>query len=142
MAFLYRWWNQASNQQQEDMKNLVANGQLTFINAGWCMSDEATPYYEDVIDQMSLGLRWLKDTFDFVPDIAWHIDPFGHQAATASMFSQMGFQAIFFGRIDYQDKENRLAKKNMEMIWKPKLYNDDKNSYLFTHINFNLYRNP
>lgn len=53
---------------------------------------------------MTIGLRWLKNTFDYVPDVAWHIDPFGHQASAASMFSQMGYQAFFFSRIDYQDK--------------------------------------
>lgn len=31
------------------MKALVANGQLQFVNAGWCASDEATIYYEDFI---------------------------------------------------------------------------------------------
>jgi hypothetical protein len=39
MAFLYRWWNQASDKQRETMKKLVANKQLHFMNAGWCMSD-------------------------------------------------------------------------------------------------------
>jgi len=53
---------------------------------------------------MTIGLRWLKDTFNYVPSVAWHIDPFGHQASSASMFSQMGFQSFFFSRIDYQDK--------------------------------------
>ena len=38
---------------------------------------------------MAIGLRWLKDTLNYVPDIAWHIDPFGHHAAAASLFSQM-----------------------------------------------------
>ena len=32
------------------MKTLVANGQFEFINGGWCMNDEAAPYYEDIID--------------------------------------------------------------------------------------------
>lgn len=71
------------------------------------MSDEATTYYEDVVDQMTVGLRWLKDTFNYIPDVAWHIDPFGHQSSTAVMFSQMGFQSLFFSRIDYQDKDKR-----------------------------------
>jgi len=39
MAFLYRWWNQATDKQKQQMKALVANGQIDFINGGWCMSD-------------------------------------------------------------------------------------------------------
>ena len=77
------------------------------------MSDEATPYYEDIIDQMTIGLRWLKETFDYVPEVAWHIDPFGHQASTASLFSQMGFQSMTFARIDYQDKAQRYSDKSL-----------------------------
>lgn len=53
---------------------------------------------------MAIGLRWLKDTLNYVPDVAWHIDPFGHHSASASLFSKLGFQAFFFARIDYQDK--------------------------------------
>jgi hypothetical protein len=49
MAFLYRWWRQASKVEKRRMKALVANGQLQFVNAGWCASDEATIYYEDFI---------------------------------------------------------------------------------------------
>ena len=66
---------------------------------------------------MTIGLRWLKNTLNYVPDVAWHIDPFGHQASSASMFSKMGIQSFFFARIDYQDKSQRLDKKNMEMIY-------------------------
>jgi hypothetical protein len=62
---------------------------------------------------MSIGLRWLKQTFNYVPNVAWHIDPFGHQSSSASMFSRMGFQSFFFARIDYQDKQIRMANKNL-----------------------------
>jgi lysosomal alpha-mannosidase len=30
----------------------------------------------------------------------------------------MGFDGLFFGRLDYADKDNRLKKKTMEMMWK------------------------
>ena len=39
VAFLYRWWNQATSTQKEQIKSLVINGQIEFINGGWCMSD-------------------------------------------------------------------------------------------------------
>ncbi len=106
------------------------------------MSDEAAPYYEDVIDQMTIGHRWLKETFGAIPTAAWHIDPFGHQSSSASMFSQMGMQAFFFARIDYQDKNLRLNQKAMEMIWRPKQYNEDKSTYVFTHVNYYHYSPP
>jgi hypothetical protein len=142
MAFLYRWWNQASDNERAKMKKLVANKQLSFINGGWCMSDEANMYYEDFIDQMTVGLRWLKATFDYVPDVAWHIDPFGHHASSASLFSRMGFNSFMFSRIDYQDKAVRLDKKAMEMIWRPNQYTGDKSVNIFTQVNYYHYSPP
>lgn len=35
-----------------------------------------------------------------------------------SLFARMGFDGLFIGRLDYQDKANRLASKTPEMIWK------------------------
>jgi lysosomal alpha-mannosidase len=142
MAFLYRWWVQASDKERTRMKDLVNKGQLHFVNAGWCMSDEAAMYYEDFIDQMTVGLRWLKETFNYVPSVAWHIDPFGHHSSSASLFSQMGFNSFFFARIDYQDKEKRMDQKALEMIWRPFQYNNDQSTYIFTHVNYYHYSPP
>lgn len=36
----------------------------------------------------------------------------------ASIFAQMGYDGLFFGRLDYQDLENRLKTQTPEMIWK------------------------
>lgn len=31
----------------------------------------------------------------------------------------MGFDGLFVGRIDYDDRRNRKNAKTMEMVWKP-----------------------
>lgn len=49
--------------------------------------------------------------------MGWQIDPFGHSREMASMFAQMGFDGMFFGRLDYQDKDERLMTQKPEMIW-------------------------
>ena len=33
----------------------MKNKQLEFVNAGWCMNDEAGTHYNAIIDQMTLG---------------------------------------------------------------------------------------
>jgi lysosomal alpha-mannosidase len=52
-----------------------------------------------------------------LPRVAWQIDPFGHSREQASLFAQMGYDGLFFGRLDYQDKFNRAMRENMETIW-------------------------
>lgn len=53
----------------------------------------------------------------------------------------MGYDGMFFGRLDYQDKQNRLATKSMEMIWHA---SDDlgDSSDIFTGVLHNLYQPP
>lgn len=64
--------------------------------------------------------RRLNETFGSCarPHIGWQIDPFGHSRQQASLFAQMGFDGMLFGRLDYQDKNQRLRDKSMEFIWK------------------------
>lgn len=83
------------------------------------MQDEACPHYEDMIDNMMIGHQFLLKEFGVKPRIGWHIDPFGHSSANPRLFADMGFDAWFFSRLDYQDKERRLAAKEMEWVWRP-----------------------
>jgi hypothetical protein len=43
------------------MQALYTAGQLDFVNGGWCMHDEAAAHYVDMIDQTTLGHRFLKE---------------------------------------------------------------------------------
>ncbi len=54
----------------------------------------------------------------------------------------MGFDALFFGRLDYQDKNKRMNEKSMEWIWMPNSDSLGKEVNLFTHTMWNSYENP
>ncbi|KAF3623492.1 Alpha-mannosidase [Capsicum annuum] len=90
-----------------------------FLNGGWCMHDEAATHYIDMIDQTTLGHRYIKQQFNIAPRIGWQIDPFGHSAVQAYLLgTEVGFDSLFFGRIDYQDREKRKIEKSLEVIWR------------------------
>ena len=143
MAFFSRWWNQQTEEVKNIVKKLVSNKQLEFINAGWCMNDEATPDYNSIIDQMSIGLKFVEDNFgpDARPRVAWHIDPFGHSSEQAALFAMMGYDGFFFGRNDYDDKILRLNKTKMEMVWKPSKSLGGA-ADIFTGVTYNNYAAP
>ncbi|EDO37584.1 predicted protein [Nematostella vectensis] len=145
IAFFKRWWDQQNVEMQEIVKKLVLQKRLEFINGGWCMNDEAATHYNAIIDQMTVGLKFIEETFgsDARPRIAWHIDPFGHSNEQASLFAQMSFDGFFFGRIDYDDKTLRLKQQRMEMVWRgSKSGNLGKNSDIFTGVLYNGYNPP
>nr|XP_035141180.2 lysosomal alpha-mannosidase isoform X5 [Callithrix jacchus] len=144
IAFFSRWWHQQTNATQEVVRDLVRQGRLEFANGGWVMNDEAATHYGAIVDQMTLGLRFLEDTFgnDGRPRVAWHIDPFGHSREQASLFAQMGFDGFFFGRLDYQDKWARMQKLEMEQVWRGSASLKPPTADLFTGVLPNGYNPP
>eukprot|EP01018_Ginkgo_biloba_P019258 Gb_14040 [translate_table: standard] len=93
-AFFQRWWREQSKEKQAQVKKLVDLGQLEFVNGGWCMHDEATVHYVDMIDQTTLGHRFIKQQFDKTPRVGWQIDPFGHSAVQAYLLGAEVFLTL------------------------------------------------
>ena len=121
-AFFQRWWRQQESSVRATVRRLVAGGQLSFINGGWCMHDEATTHYVDMLDQTTLGHQYILEQFGAAanPTIGWQVDPFGHSATQPTLLGhEVGFDALFFGRIDYQDHDQRVARKDMQFSWAP-----------------------
>ncbi|ETN65165.1 lysosomal alpha-mannosidase [Anopheles darlingi] len=141
-AFFFKWFNEQTEELQDQVRQLVNEGRLEFIGGAWSMNDEAAAHYHSIVDQFTWGLRLLNDTFGECgrPRIGWQIDPFGHSREQASLFAQMGYDGLFFGRLDYQDKQERMTHKRAEMIWKTSPNLDDAD--LFTGVLYNLYQAP
>jgi len=137
-AYLHQWWQQQPDSIRDKVRGLLESGQLEIISGGWSMHDEAVTHYHSIIDQFSWGFKWiatnfyhkkfnlkrkfriLDDMFGTTcarPHIGWQVDPFGHARETASLMAMMGFDGLFFARLDEADKNNRFDKKEMELIW-------------------------
>lgn len=95
-------------------------GRLQFVGGGWTQNDEANTHYTAIVDQMTLGLRFLNDTFGNCgrARVGWQLDPFGHSRAFASLLAQMGFDCLFLGRVHYAVRQRRIESKGMEFVWK------------------------
>ncbi|CAH2987949.1 unnamed protein product [Chilo suppressalis] len=142
-AFFAKWWFEQTPEIHRKVDQLVQEGRLKFAGGAWSMNDEANTYYQSTIDQFTFGLGFLNATFGECgrPRVGWQIDPFGHSREFASLLAGMGYDGLFLGRIDYQDKTQRMKDKTMEFVWR----GDDslgKSSDIFTGILYNTYAPP
>lgn len=142
-AFFHQWWSEQNDATKKTVHELVENGQLQFTGGAWSMNDEAAVHYQAVIDQFTFGLKFLNETFGECarPMVGWQIDPFGHSSEMASIFAHMGYDGVFFARVDWRDKMERLNNKKAEMIWQGsnKL---GASSNIFTSLLYNHYSAP
>eukprot|EP01047_Picozoa_sp_COSAG01_P055597 COSAG01_NODE_6207_length_3795_cov_57.087392_5_plen_232_part_00 len=127
IGFFARWWDTQPLAKQELTRALVAEGRLEFINGGWCMHDEASPYYVEMIDQTTRGHQFLRKQFgaSAIPRGTWQIDPFGHSNTQAWLLgAEAGFDSLYWGRTDYQDVALRTSTAGkranhwLEWVWR------------------------
>jgi alpha-mannosidase len=124
IGFFARWWEEVSEIKRDHAREVVANGQLEFINGGWCMHDEASPLWTAMVDQTTRGHQFILKNFGpkASPRGTWQIDPFGHSNTEAWLLgAEAGMESLFWGRMDYQDRNMRFNKEKglngFEWIW-------------------------
>ena len=142
MKFMAMWWNEQTDELKDKVRGLVEDGQLELVNGGWTMHDEACATHEDMIENMALGHSFIQDNFNVSPRIGWSIDPFGHSSTNARLFAEMGFDAVFFARADYQDKKKRVHQESLEYVWRPSSDSLGTDVEIFTHILWDHYNRP
>ena len=101
------------------MRKWVSEGRLEFVNGAWSANDEALPTYQDIIANLMKGHEFLKEEFDFVPKAGWLMDSYGHSAANARIYADMGMEALFLGRMNLREKHKRSLDKSLNFIWRP-----------------------
>lgn len=58
-SFFAKWWAEQSETAKSIVRKLVNEGRLEFTGGAWSMNDEAAVNYQSVIDQFTLGLKWV-----------------------------------------------------------------------------------
>jgi hypothetical protein len=144
-AFFQMWWAEQTDAKKEQVKQLLQNGQLSFVNGGWCMHDEAAAHYIDMIDQTTYGHNFIAEEFGISPlsRSGWQIDPFGHSATQAALLTyEVGFDSIFFQRIDLQDHVIRAMHQELEMMWQASPLSYGETNSVFTSAFWDSYCAP
>ena len=135
MVYFTKWYNSQSLQVKNTVKKLIKNKQLEIVNGGWTAHDEATPSYDDMINNMMIGHQFLKQEFDFTPTIGWDIDTFGHSDTNTRLYAEMGFDAMFFSRLDGEEKAKRRGSdRGMTFLWRPGQKDFGNQHQILTHV--------
>ena len=142
MKFFTMWWDEQTDYMKDQVRQLVKEHRLEFVNAGWSMTDEAAAHYDDMLNNMIIGHEFLKKEFDYVPTIGWHVDPFGHSNANPRLFADMGFEAWWFARADYEDFEQRTTDKSLQFVWRPFYESLGNTVEIFTNMFYGTYYWP
>ena len=101
-------------EQKNIIKNHIINKQVEFVGGGLVMNDEATPYYTEIIDQLRLGLQFIKNEFNYTVKTGWYLDSFGHSNVNTYINSILGYENLVI---------NRIENKNLKQDLKIKLWN-------------------
>lgn len=143
MAFMNQWWNDKTDYKKRQVRDLINAGRLEIALGAWAMADEAVTHYTALIEEHTRGFKFLEKNFGACarPRVGWQVDPFGHSKEVAALFAQFGYDGLFFGRLDYQDKDQRSSNKSMEMLWRASESLGNK-ANLFTGVLFNNYNYP
>mmetsp|Transcript_524 Transcript_524/g.565 ORF Transcript_524/g.565 Transcript_524/m.565 type:complete len:306 (+) Transcript_524:251-1168(+) len=142
VKFFKMWWDRQDEPMKNMVRSFVEDGRLEFVNGGWSMHDEACPTFDDMINNHMLGMDFLKREFGVKPTVGWQIDPFGHSNANARLFAEMGFDAVFFSRLDFMDKERRLNSQEIEFVWRPFKESIGEPAEILGHVLYVSYSSP
>lgn len=117
MKFFKMWYDEQDEKVKAKVKDLIKNGQLEITQGGWTATDEACPNYQDLIMNMHIGHSFLQKEFGIRPKIGWMLDAFGHSETNAALFSDFGFEMLFFSRMNGHEKRKIQQEAKQIFLW-------------------------
>jgi len=139
ISYFEWWWREQDEETHKVVRNLLSNGQLEFVTAGWVQPDEANSELYAMEIQLQEGHDWVRATFgeDYIPHYGWAIDPFGYSPSMAWLLQKYGFRGMLIQRVHYAIKKELAKRKHLEFFWRQTW--DDKGDSkgehdIFTHV--------
>ncbi|XP_076463704.1 alpha-mannosidase 2-like [Babylonia areolata] len=118
MAFLARWFKEASSDQKLAFKKAVAGGQMEVVTGGWVMTEEACAHFAPMLDQLTEGHLWLKEELGVEPNSSWSVDPFGHSPTMAYLLQASGISNMVIQRVHFGIKRHLASAQRLEFDWR------------------------
>ncbi|BFZ07971.1 hypothetical protein BsWGS_11009 [Bradybaena similaris] len=132
ISYLEKWFS-SPDSDKEQLKKLVASGQLEIVTGGWVMTDEAVAHYSSMLDQLIEGHLWVYNNLGIVPNTSWSVDPFGHSPTMAYLLKQAGIQKMVIQRTHFGIKRHFAKKQNLEFSWR-QAWDSDGQTGIFCHM--------
>ena len=140
IIFFKMWYEEQPINVQSNFKEIVKNKQVEFVGGGFVQNDEATTRYSEMIFNLRLGNQFILKEFNVKPIVGWQLDPFGHSASMAYIYSILDYKYVVLDRIDFQLLNEKINKVNLEFIYKP--FDNLLNKQILYHITPHHYGNP
>jgi len=119
VVFFKDWYDYLGSASKENVKKLVNSGQIELPNGGWVENDEAVCYFDDILDQYTVGLDFLYREFGAQTKIGWATDSFGHSHSQVALEHLLGFEFQGIERIDDRYIYERKGGPLLEFYWSP-----------------------
>ena len=128
IGFLKHWID--TNPRNADLfKQAVKDGRMEVLNGGYSVHDNASPYFDDIINTYEYGREYVYNQFNYVPRTGWLVDPFGLSLTTTRLYGEMGYDQYVLNRVSDDERQDMRDKGQLQKNWR--LNNGDGNYNLF-----------
>ena len=101
---------------------------IEFVGGGLGEVEGTCTNYQEIIRNIVLGTKFLKETFNFDVKHAWMPEQVGLNAAMAIIVDKMGFETLTIGRISEIEHSKRKTEQSLEFYWRPNFEAENQGS--------------
>jgi len=133
--FFRDWFEYLEENRRQTVRELLRSGQLEIVNSGWVENDEAICYYDDIIEQYTLGMNYMHEEFHYKARLGWATDSFGHSHSQAALLNELGLEMQVVERTDGRFIYHHNGGPLLEWFW---MARSDSNNVTYGGLLTNL----